>query len=264
MAQTASKPPGRTKGRALSNEDQEILKHLVQRHALNPSQALAVRHVLDESCITALTGGAGTGKSETLVAGIKAVLWQQGPLVAQNPDPANLGTVNMGKKVGGPEGDTPPRACVLLVAPTNAQVDMLLTRVHQECYSDTVFRDTVLGDHPAPSLRLRAQQATAPPGLASFDQLKVQDILGNPPGCKATLKCALNSCRVLFALAGMVANRHKLLLGAAAGKEQTRFAFSFVDEASRHSIPVGVDLAAMGNQCLLCGDPGQLRPYSHV
>ena len=59
----------------LSNEDQEIFKHLVQRHGLNPSQALAVHQVLDESCITALTGGAGTGKSETLVACIKAVLW---------------------------------------------------------------------------------------------------------------------------------------------------------------------------------------------
>ena len=60
----------------------------------------------------------------------------------------------------------------------------------------------------------------------------------------------------------MVANRHKMLLGK--GQEKTRFAFSFVDEASRHSIPVGLDLAAMGSQCLLCGDPGQLRPYSHV
>ena len=69
----------------LSNEDQDTLKHLVKRHALNPSQALAVRQVLDESCITALTGGAGTGKSETMVACIKAVLWQQGLVVAQTP-----------------------------------------------------------------------------------------------------------------------------------------------------------------------------------
>ena len=37
-----------------------------------------------------------------------------------------------------------------------------------------------------------------------------------------------------------------------------------MDEASRHNIPVRLDLAAMGSQCLLCGDPGQLRPYSHV
>ena len=227
-----------------------------------------MRQVLDESCITTLNGGAGTGKSETLVACIKAVLWQQGHLVAQNPDPANLSTVNMGKKMGGPEGDTPPRACVLVAAPTNAQVDILWSRVHEECYSDTPFRDRVLGDHPASWLQLRAQRATAPPRLASFDQLKVQETLGNTLGCKATLTCALNSYRVLFATARMVANRHKPLLGAAARKQQTRFAFSFVDEASRHSIPVGLDLAAMGSQCLLCGDPGQLElptaTYSHV
>ena len=37
-----------------------------------------------------------------------------------------------------------------------------------------------------------------------------------------------------------------------------------MDEASRHSIPAGLDLAAMGSQCLLCGDPGQSRPYSYV
>ena len=248
----------------LSNEDQEMLKHLVQRHGLNHSQALAVRQVLDESCITALTGGVGTGKSETLVACIKAVLWQQGLLFAQTSDPSNLGTVNMGKKVGGPKGDTPSHASVLVTAPTNAQDDNLLSRVHKECYNDTVFRDRVLGDHPVPWLRLRALRATAPPGLASFDQLKVQETLGNTPGCKATLTYALNYCRVLFPTAGMVANRHKLLLGAVRGKPQTGFAFSFVDEVSRHNIRVGLDLAAMGNQCLLCGDPRQLRPYSHV
>ena len=63
-----------------------------------------------------------------MVACIKAVLWQQGPLVAHNPDPADMGTVKMGKKVGGPEEDTEPRACVLVNAPTNAQVDMSLAR----------------------------------------------------------------------------------------------------------------------------------------
>ena len=83
-------------------------------------------------------------------------------------------------------------------------------------------------------------------------------------GCKATLTCALNSCHVLFATAGMVANRHKLLLGAAPGKQRSRFAFSFVDEASKHNISVGLDLAAMGSQCLFCGARGQLRPCSHV
>ena len=176
----------------LSTEDQDILKHLVKEHGLNPSQALAVRQVLDESCIIALTGGAGIGKSETLVACIKAVLWQQGPLVAQNPDSADLGTLNMGRKVGGPETDTQPRACVLVTAPTNAQVDMLLARMHEECYKDSVFREKVLGDHPAPWLRLQAQRATAPPGLAPFDQEAVQKTLGRTPGCKPTLKCALD------------------------------------------------------------------------
>ena len=246
----------------MSNEDQDILKHLVKQHALNPSRALAVRQVLDESCITSLTRGAGIGKSKTMVACIKAVPWQQGLLVAQNPDPADVGTFNMGRKVGGPEEDTQPRACVLVTAPRNAQVDMLLARVHEECYTDSVFPEKVLGEHPAPWLRLRSQRATAPPGPAPFDQLKVQETLGRTPGCKATLKFALNSYRVLFASAGMLANRHKMLLGK--GKEKTRFAFSFVDEASRHSIPVGLDYAAMGSQCLLCGDAGHLRPYSHV
>ena len=242
----------------LSNEDHDILKHLVKRHALNPSQALDLRQVSDESCITALNGGAGTRKSETMVACIKAVLWQQGLLVAQNPDLAHLGTFNRGRKVGGPEEDTQPPACVLVTAPTNAQVDMLLARVHEECYKDSVFREKVLGDHPAPWLRLRAQRATAPPSLAPFDQLKVQETLGRTAGCKATLKCALNSCCVLFATAGMLATRHKMLLGK--GKEKTRFAFSFVDEAWRHIIPLGLDLAAMLSQCLLCGDPGSCGP----
>ena len=193
----------------LSNEDQEILQHLVQRHRLNSSQALAVRQVLDELCISALTGGAGTEKSKTLVACIKAVLWQQGLIVPQNPHLANLGTINTSIRVGFPEGNTPPRACVLVTAPTKAQVDTLLSRVHDECYNDVVFRNRVLGNHPTPWLRLRAQRATAPPRLASFDWLKVQETLGNTPGCKATLTCALSSCRVVFATAGMVANRHK-------------------------------------------------------
>ena len=39
---------------------------------------------------------------------------------------------------------------------------------------------------------------------------------------------------------------------------------ALVDEAAGHNIPLGLDLAAMGSQCLLCGVPGQLRPYSHV
>ena len=78
-------------------------------------------------------------------------------------------------------GGVPPRTCVLVSAPTNAQVDNLLSRVHDECYNDTVFRDRALGDHPAPFLRPRGQRATAAPGLASFDQLKVHETLGNTP-----------------------------------------------------------------------------------
>ena len=102
---------------------------------------------MDESCITALIGGAETGKSETLVACINAVLWQQGLIFAQNPNAANLGTINTGKTMGGPQGDTPRRACVLVSAPTNTQVDNLLSHVHDECYHVAVFRDRVLGDH---------------------------------------------------------------------------------------------------------------------
>ena len=49
---------------------------------------------------------------ETLVACIKAVLWQQGYVFAQNSDPVNPGTINQGKRVSGPEGDNPPRSCV--------------------------------------------------------------------------------------------------------------------------------------------------------
>ena len=137
---------------------------------------------------------------------------------------------------------------MLLTAPTNAQVNMLLTRVHQECYSDTVFRQRVLGKNPAPWLRLRAQRATAPTGPASFDQHKVLETSGNTPGCKATLKCALNSCRVLFAISWDCC----LPAQAAAWEREgaTRFAIIFVDEASRHSTSVGLDLAAMGSQCL--------------
>ena len=76
--------------------------------------------------------------------------------------------------------------------------------------------------------------------------------------------CPFHSYRVLFATAGMVATRWKLLLAGPPGDPQTRFAFSFVDESPRHSIPVGLDLAAFGAQCMFCGDAGQLRPYSAI
>ena len=228
MAQNAGKHPDLPR---LSNKDHKILHYVIKRQCLNPSHALAVRQVLDESYITALTGGAGTGKSETLVACIKAMLWQQGYIVAQNPGPADPSTINLGRRVGSPEGDNPPppRSGVLVTAPTNAQVANLLSRVHEESYTDPVLRAAVIGDHPAPWLRLRAKRATAPPGLQSHDQKKVQETLGDTPCCRPTLACALNSCHVVFATAWMVANRHKLLLGAAPGRPQTRFAFSFVE-----------------------------------
>ena len=112
-----------------------------------------------------------------------------------------------------------------------------------------------------PWMRPRAARGRTPPGLQPYNQTKVQETLANHPDCNGTLQCALNSCRVLFAIAGMVATRRKLLL---AGDPQTRFAFSFVDESSRHSIPVGLDWAAFGAQCMFCGDAGQLRPYSAI
>ena len=62
----------------------------------------------------------------------------------------------------------------------------------------------------------------------------------------------------------MAATRRKLLLVGPPGDPQTRFAFSFVDESSRHSIPVGLDLAAFGAQCIFCGDAAQLPPYSAI
>ena len=44
---------------------------------------------------------------DNLVACIKAVLWQQSYIVALTPDPANRGTINLGKRVGGRAGDNP-------------------------------------------------------------------------------------------------------------------------------------------------------------
>ena len=79
----------------------------------------------------------------------------------------------------------------------------------------------------------------------------MQKTLGRTSGGKRRITWALNSCGVFFATHGMVANRYGLLLGAVLEKAQTRFAFSFVDEASRQSIiPMGLDLASMGGECL--------------
>ena len=81
---------------------------MIKHHSLNPSQALAVRHVLGASCITTLTRGAGTRKLDNLVACVKAVLWQQGYIVDQNPDAADPSTINLGRRGRGPKGDSPP------------------------------------------------------------------------------------------------------------------------------------------------------------
>ena len=163
-------------------------------------------------------------------------------------------------------GETPPplQSCVLVTAPTNAQVNNLLSWVPEECHDVPVCCEKLPGDHLAPWLQLRAQLAAFPLALASFDQRKVQVTLGSTPTGNPTFTCAANSCPMVFAAAGMVANQRRLLLGAAPVRPQTRFGFNFVDEASRNSILVGLDLASIGNQCLLWGGPGQLRPYSHV
>ena len=234
-----------------------ILAELVQHHNLNPSPALAVRQCLDErSVVSAMTGGAGTGKSETLMACIKGVMRHY---IMHAPDKKKTDTRNMGKK-GGVHMKTPPRACILVTAPTNAQVDNPMQPVIRSAEDDPLFLKEVLQDHPAPWMRLRAQRGQTPPGLEHCNQPAVQKTLDQYVGCDASFACALNSVRVVFATAGMVAGQRRLLLGAPLGKPQTRFALSFVDESSKHSIPVGLDLAAFGVQSLLCGDDGQLRP----
>ena len=47
----------------LLDRGEQILRHLVQRQCLSSAHALAVRQVLDQSCITPLIGGAGMGNS---------------------------------------------------------------------------------------------------------------------------------------------------------------------------------------------------------
>ena len=247
---------------SLPNEDQQILRHLVEHHNMNPSQALAVRQCLDEGAVvSSMTGRAGTEKLENLVACIKAAMWQQGYFDPCIPNPKAPDSIHTGKKGGGAPTDKPPRACILVTAPTNAQVDNLILRVIQSAEQDLVLSEATLKDHPVPWMRLRAARGRTPPNLQPYNQTAVQETLANHLDCNGTFACALNSCRVLFATAGMVATRRKLLL---AGDPQTRFAFSFVDESSRHSIPVGLDLAAFGAQCMFCGDAGQLRPYSAI
>ena len=196
------------------------------------------------------------------MACIKAVMWQQGHFDPCIPNPKAPDSIHTGRKggVGGPT-DNPPRACILVTARTNAQVDNLMLRVIQSADQDLVFSKAVLKGHPVPWMRFRAARGRTPPGLEPYNQTTVQETLADHPDCNGTLQCALNSCRVLFATAGMVATRRKLLL---AGDPPLRFAFSFVDESSRHSIPVGLDLAAFRAQCMFCRDAGQLRPYSAI
>ena len=240
---------------SLPAADQQILRHLVEHHNLNPSQALAVRQCVDEGAVVS------SRKSETLVACIKAMMWQQGYFDPCIPNPKAPDSIHTGRKGGGAPTDNPPRAFILVTAPTNAQGDTLMLRVIQSAKQDLVFSKAVLKDHPVPWMRFRAARGRTPPGLEPYNQTTVQETLANHPDCNGTLQCALNSCRVLFATAGMVATRRKLLLQ---GDPQTRFAFSFVDESSRHSIPVGLELAAFGAQCMFCGEYGQLRPYSAI
>ena len=94
---------------SLPAEDQQILRQLVVHHNLNPSQALGVRQCVDEGAIvSSMTGGAGTGKSETLVACIKVVMWQQGHFDPCIPNPKNPDSIHIGKKGGGEHLMTTP------------------------------------------------------------------------------------------------------------------------------------------------------------
>ena len=113
---------------------------------------------------------------------------------------------------GGGPTDNPPRACILVTAPTNAQVDNLMLRVIQSADQELVFSKAVLKDHAVPLMLLRAARGRTPPGLEPYNQATVQETLADHPDCNGTLQCALNSCRVLFATAGMVATRRKSLL----------------------------------------------------
>ena len=94
---------------SLPAEDQLILPHLVSLHNPKPSPALGVWQCLDDgSVVSSMTGGAGTGKSVTLVACIKALMWQWGHLDPCIPDPKKLGAVHTGRKDGGWDRMTTP------------------------------------------------------------------------------------------------------------------------------------------------------------
>ena len=105
---------------SLLAEDQQILRRLVAHHNLNPSQALAVRQCVDKGAVvSSMIGAARPGKSETLVACIKAVMWQPGHFEPCTPNlkkPRFVLTCTKGG--GGAPEDHPPRACILVTAPT--------------------------------------------------------------------------------------------------------------------------------------------------
>ena len=93
-----------------------------------------------------------------------------------------------------------------------------MLRVIQSADQDLVFSKAVLKDHPVPWMRLRAARGRTPPGLEPYNQATVQETLAGHPDCNGTLQCALNSCRVLFATAGMVAT-HEVAGGVHADNE---------------------------------------------
>ena len=87
---------------SLPDEDQQILRHLFEHHTLNPSQTLAVRQCLDEGAVvSSMIEGASTGKSDTVVACIKALMWQRGYFDPCIPNPKAPNLIHTGKKGGG-------------------------------------------------------------------------------------------------------------------------------------------------------------------
>ena len=105
---------------------------------------------------------------------------------------------------GGAPHYHPPRACILVTAPTNAKVDNLMRRVIQSAEQDPTLTEEVLKDNPAPWMRLRGAESRTPPDLRAYNQPAVQETLANHPGCNGKFACALNSCRVVFALLAQI------------------------------------------------------------
>ena len=70
------------------------------------------------------------------MACIKAVMWQQGYFDPCILNPKAPDSIHIGEKGGGAPTDKPPRACILVTAPTNAQVYNLMLRVIQSAEQD--------------------------------------------------------------------------------------------------------------------------------